>query len=195
MRVALSAAVICGIFVCNLYAQTVVVNDDIQFTPTTDPFGHPAYSIHLRLSNTLLIGYDHQQATVGPFGTTLLYPGTRLFVVEPGNLLSESNIATGQFQELRFFDLQPTPVPVGGGETGFYLGVAELSEEYTDQLGWIHLRPRILPSSELEMVQNVMSYNTRGIIVGTTTIVPEPGNAIFLCCVLFVTAAARKRRR
>lgn len=40
--------------------------------------------------------------------------------------------------------------------------------------GRVHLRP---VNGVLSMVENVMSYNSRGVIVGTTSVVPEPFGA------------------
>jgi hypothetical protein len=44
------------------------------------------------------------------------------------------------------------------------------------------------------MVENVMSYNSRGIIVGTTTAVPEP-HAGILAVGALTTLLTRRRQR
>jgi hypothetical protein len=66
------------------------------------------------------------------------------------------------------------PTTVGSGD--FHLGLA--LEYYTpgpetglDVFGWVHLKP---VDGLLTMIENVISYDSPGIIVGTMEIVPEP---------------------
>jgi hypothetical protein len=66
---------------------------------------------------------------------------------------------------------------VGTGD--FYLGIwipvgDPLNPPSLQYYGWVHLRP---VDGELTMVSNAMSYMSRGIVIGTTIVVPEPATA------------------
>ncbi len=62
--------------------------------------------------------------------------------------------------------------------------------------GWVHLHALLssINNAVLQMVENVMSYDSPGIIVGTTTLVPEPASAsMFLCAIAGVLSGRRRR--
>jgi MYXO-CTERM domain-containing protein len=59
-----------------------------------------------------------------------------------------------------------------------------------DAFGWVHLRQ---VDGKYQMVGNAMAYESRGIIVGTTQVVPEPA-ALWLVAVAAL-ATIRKPRR
>lgn len=179
MRLVIATLICVGALACDLSAQSIVVINEVDLYLTTDSF--PSYRIDAPYTaNDVWIRYDRIQRTVTPALTTLAYPETQLFLVEPGDLFNDTNIRSGQFPKLHFFGLLQ-PVPVGNSD--FYLGIAQLSEdssglfgEFPGTFGWMHLRPTNIGNG-LEMLENVVSYRTRGIIVGTTTIVPEPASA------------------
>jgi hypothetical protein len=66
------------------------------------------------------------------------------------------------------------------GEDDFYLGIwlpkgdHQTYQNYGQWYGWVHLRP---VNGVLTMVDNAMSLDSRGIIVGTLEVVPEPASA------------------
>jgi hypothetical protein len=70
---------------------------------------------------------------------------------------------------------------VGSGD--FYLGIwlpvgdSTGFENFGQRYGWIHLRPA---NGILTMVGNAMSFDSRGIIVGTLETVPEPTSGAVL---------------
>jgi hypothetical protein len=77
------------------------------------------------------------------------------------------------------------PALVGTGD--FFLGVRtglgyNLPQD-RNVYGWVHLRP---VNGVLTMLENVMSYNSRGVVVGTTIVVPEPMSNSILAFALIV---------
>jgi hypothetical protein len=92
----------------------------------------------------------------------------------------------------------------GLGEVGtgdFYLGIwlpkgdSSMFDEIGQWYGWIHLRP---VDDMLTMVGNAMSFDSRGIIVGTLDVVPEPtsiGVAIVGLATVSQVRIGRMRRR
>jgi hypothetical protein len=122
--------------------------------------------------------------------------GSDWFLVQPGDAFSRATINAGQFPTI--INLIPPPaggeVTVGSGE--FYLGVSTGSwmtspdERPRTAYGWVHLRP---VNGVLTMVSNVMSYNSPGIIVGTTTLVPEPATCVLVTAAGLVCLCRRRR--
>jgi hypothetical protein len=99
--------------------------------------------------------------------------GSDWYVVHPGDAFSQATIAAGRFTPLVTFG--PVIHPPASVGDDFYLGIStgkgfDIPADRT-VFGWVHLRQK---SDGRSMVENVMSYASRGIIVGTTTIVPEP---------------------
>jgi hypothetical protein len=174
-----------------LHAQTIYENSRILAVPNSFPT--PGIGFHLSKN-----GFEPPLGPSVPpsvscgdceTGIAFLYDGARIklesftldggsdwFLVEPGDAFSRATINAGRFPTI--INLLPPPaggeVTVGPGE--FYLGVSTGMWVGPDvrsrtAYGWVHLRP---VDGVLTMVENVMSYNSPGIIVGTTTIVPEP---------------------
>lgn len=88
--------------------------------------------------------------------------------------------ADPQYYRLADFGDVFNPISHGNslGETGtgdFYIGIWVPFENYGQTYGWVHLQP---VDGKLTMVGNAMSYNSRGIIVGTTDVVPEPMSTV-----------------
>ena len=76
------------------------------------------------------------------------------------------------------------PVNAAVDTSDFYLGTSTgegydpfmgVEKGRRTAFGWAHLKPSFPGSTTLVMLGNVMSYDSPGIIVGTTTLVPEPG--------------------
>jgi hypothetical protein len=83
---------------------------------------------------------------------------------------------------------------VGTGD--FYLGIwivngDPLQPPPLQNYGWVHLRP---VDGELTMVSNAMSYLGRGIVIGTTIVVPEPATAAIVVIGLLAVLKVRSRR-
>jgi hypothetical protein len=184
------AAIVYFAFASALHAQTIVVNDNITAVPRPE-------GIFFRISKGLNDALGIDCGPAGCFTSIVLqYDAGTLrsgvitldeqsdwFHVRPGDVFSAATITAGQFPTILNRDpLQNGEVEVGPGE--FYLGVRTgLGYSYFDNgnygppnrnaYGWVRLRP---DNGVLTMVENVMSYNSRGIVVGTTTVVPEPAS-------------------
>jgi len=117
-------------------------------------------------------------------GASVLYvnenidEGSDWYVVQPGNVFTKSSIDAGTFPRLVTFGPVGYPaVNVGTGDSylGVNTGVVGVGTyPWRSVFGWVHLRPSAPGSNMLTMVDNVMSYDSAGIVVGTTTVVPEP---------------------
>jgi hypothetical protein len=147
-------------------------------------------------------------------GIVLRYDGTKIktginsldeqsdwYLVQPGDVFSATTINAGKFPLIfNTTPLQNGEVPVGSGD--FYLGVrtgrgfegtiGNPGPPRRDAYGWVHLRP---VSGVLTMVGNVMSYNSRGIIVGTKTVVPEPSTVLSIVIAISVATLFSRRGR
>lgn len=113
------------------------------------------------------------------------------YLVKAGDTFTTEAIAAGKFTPLFTTDHPFTlAVPYPGT---FYLGVAT-GYSYTsrDVLGWAKIRN---DASGLTLLGSAMSYGEGGIIVGTTTAVPEPGRAMLMLLGLSSLAFARRQRR
>jgi hypothetical protein len=87
------------------------------------------------------------------------------FLVSAGDIFSEATI--GKYPAVFLEGRIPGP-PIQVGTSDFFLGVhIGGSTDY----GWVQFRPS---DGEVTMVANTMSYGSRGIVVGTTQVVPEP---------------------
>lgn len=97
------------------------------------------------------------------------------YLVDAGDSFSKEAIAANKFTPLFTTDhaypaVNVSPYPA----TDFYLGVNTGINlpDYREAFGWVHFR--IVNGVTLTMVDNVMSYHSPGIVVGTTQLVPEP---------------------
>jgi hypothetical protein len=105
-------------------------------------------------NGVLDFGADHQFLTVSG----------DWYLVSAGDIFSEAT--TDQYPAM-FLQGHLVGPPVDVGTSDFYLGVGLDTSTY----GWVQLRPI---DGGLTMVANVIAYGSRGIVVGTTQVVPEP---------------------
>lgn len=126
--------------------------------------------------------------------------GSDWYVVHSGDEFSRANISAGRFPTL--IQVSPsTPIPgqsltVGTGD--FWLGAATGTVLFGQRTvyGWVRLQPLFPGSTTLQMVDNVMTYNSLGVIVGTTTVlVPEPSTIAMAFCALAWCFSGRFWRR
>jgi hypothetical protein len=83
--------------------------------------------------------------------------------------------------------------PFHGGEVGFgdfYLGIWTPFSSSEQSFGWVHLAP---VNGVLTMINNVMSYKSPGIVIGTKTIVPE-STSFFMLAVGVTILLSQVRR-
>jgi hypothetical protein len=117
------------------------------------------------------------------------------YLVKPGDAFSKAGIAAKKFTPL-FTSDNPYPALTVGRD--FFLGVnTGISlPDYRESFGWVHFRIGVHIGGEwlsLNMIENAMSYDSPGIIVGTHTVVPEPA-ALAMVSVALLGLAARRRR-
>lgn len=193
-----------------LHAQTIYVNSHIiavsrsfpsprigfslsknGFEPPLGP-SVPASVTCADCETSISFSYDGARIK---FENVTLDGGSDWFLVQPGDTFSRATINAGQFPTI--INILPPPlggeVTVGSGE--FYLGVSTGMWFGPDMrsrtaYGWVHLRP---VDGVLTMVENVMSYNSPGIIVGTTTLVPEPATGVLVTAAGLVCLCRRRK--
>jgi hypothetical protein len=158
----------------------IVVNDNLLFGSSPGSFG---LNLSKNVSRTgdpyTEIGFAFDGSTIERVNTVTLDLGAEYYIVRPGDVFSDQTIANGQFPLLHSSDSGATDnLPIHVGTDDFYIGIRTgllppfaSSTGKWDVFGWVHVKPE---NGTLTMVGNVMSYNTRGIIIGTTTVVPEP---------------------
>jgi len=181
MKAAIAISAILLAASTSAFAQTVIQNSNLVITPDSSfPPANYIFGVYQNIDRSDPTGvwfkYDgsHMQAI-----TTNIDEGSDWYVVHSGDQFSRANIAAGQFPKL--ISVSPgTPIPgpsLTVGTSDFWLGVATGTVLFGDRTvyGWVHLQPSSPGSTSLQMVANVMTYNSLGVIVGTTTaLVPEP---------------------
>lgn len=206
-----NTAIVYFAFATGLHAQTVYVNSHIIAGHTGPPHGSQRIFFDLSKDGTpppfhtiptacvdcnTGIDFEYDGATI-KVGSVTLDEGSDWFLVQPGDRFSRATINAGQFPTIINY-LPPPPqlgeVTVGSGE--FYLGVSTgrgwvpaPPNPSRTAFGWVHLRP---VDGVLTMVSNVMSYHSPGIIVGTTTLVPEPATCVLVAAAGFVCLCRRR---
>jgi hypothetical protein len=178
MRANLFVSCLCTTICLECIGQTVVVpNDNVQFGSTATGFSIVVYASPERHPDT---GYS----------ATFAYSGHSIDLVQ--------QTADFQYYQIANFGnvFNPTNPSNNLGEVGigdFYLGIwipvgDPLNPVSPQTYGWTHLRP---VGGTLTMVDNVMSYNSRGIYVGTMNVVPEPFTVVIVLGVVAVFLNAR----
>lgn len=128
-------------------------------------------------------GFFYADGLIKDTGHGTLDAIRHFYVAQFGDVLSASSIDAGKLHAL-----STELIAVGPGD--FYLG---LRVNYgATAYGWVHLRP---VNGKLTLVENVMAYYARGIVVGTTTIVPEPTSALLVSVAAIVLAPLRIARK
>lgn len=131
--------------------------------------------------------------------------GSDWYLVPFGATLTLESIQSGQFQPLLAMGTSSNVPPPS--TTDFYLGIAT-STMYFDPVrggyyflprttfGWVHLQWQ--DDFTFKMIGNAMAYGEGGIIVGTTTAVPEPTPIVaglFVCIAAnFIRSRGRESR-
>ncbi len=99
-----------------------------------------------------------------------------------------NTITQGQFTLFNQPD-QSFSVPYGD----FYLGVRTFSDfgELIQGFGWAKLNNSV---SGLTLLGSAITYDQAGIVIGTTTTIPEVGSVILLLPAVTLTALTRRRK-
>jgi hypothetical protein len=189
------AAIICLVFASSAQAQSVVINDNVQLV--NDAQDPEFFNMYFRVSKTathpFLCSCDTIPAFYFAAGTltpTLSSADEESdwYFVHPGDIFSTGSIADNSFPLLMDFTTVPATYgqPLAVGTDDFYLGVRTgvgysfngfYHLPHRTVYGWVHLQSM---GGTLTMLGNVMSYDSSGIIVGTTTVVPEPSTLLLL---------------
>ena len=187
---------LCCAIVSGQTSAQVVINENVRFNAIAPSLGEYRIAASkcvtwdapacLGAQPSVALRYD---SGILDAGLVTLDEGIDLFVTQPNDVFTAKNVEMGNFPIV--LNLVPPvsspPAPVGTGD--FYLGVrtgvgfVALGIPNRDVYGWVHLRP---VNGILTMVENVMSYNSRGIVVGTTIVVPEPTSLAMVACGLVI---------
>ena len=199
MRLIKIMLIVLVVAACKLHAQTVISDSNLTFQPdNTLPPANYRFTAFQNVAATdptsMWFKYD---------GTNVLFvsenidQGSDWYVVQPGDFFTQTT--AGSYPPL------VTPGPVGHpqvnvGDGDIWLGVATgqsivSSTAQRSVFGWVLLRPTFPGSGTLTMIRNAMSYASPGIIVGTTTVVPEPCLASLLVAAACLWGSIRTRRK
>jgi len=217
MRALLTVPVLMLLLPVNLHAATVVPSTNVSMEPAVVPFGE--FRLRVRKEPDPVGWYTEAifdsgesgaEATIQAVSTLLDPEGSDWYVVNAGEEFSQQSIESGAHIPLMTLTLEFDP---GYGHevwTGadyhpphnfglfddLYLGVVtglgSSEGGVRSAFGWVLLRVE-LSQGGLTMIDNVMSYNSPGIIVGTTTVIPEP-STMLMAGVGLVGLAFRRRR-
>lgn len=185
----------------SVVAQTAFENSHATLGCTGTP---DAFECNVEVEQNA-IRSDFTCALIFGGGTTLdpistcLDEGTFWYLVEAGDAFTIDNITSGRFPEVGHLGfpgngtvIHNDSFDVGYGD--FYLGVRTgLDGLDYDVLGWLELRNTT--GNTLELIRNAVGYETEGIIVGTTTLVPEPTSLFLLTFALLAMFPRRSCRR
>jgi hypothetical protein len=137
--------------------------------------------------------FDFDQTSIKCAGVTV-DESSDWYVLNFGEEFSKRTILGGSLTPLAVSGALSPPVTVGFGQE-FYLGVNTglgFESGFRNVFGWVLLKPI---GGVLTMVDNALSYDSPGIFVGTTTVVPEPSaTAIFVGAALSLTGRRRLLR-
>lgn len=197
-----ATAFACMFIACSTQAQTIVVNSNVQFTFGEIDLGIVSYNTEFRVSKYVSYGaacnfsncfttqgMQYDNGTLAGIFTSADEEAD-WYSVKPGDVFDASAIAGKSFPVLQ--ETVPFKIDFGVANVGtdaFYLGV-RTGTGYSilpggampnrSVYGWVHLQP---VNGTLIMLENVMSYDSTGIIIGTTTALPEPNTSILVLCV------------
>ena len=195
---------------CVAFGATIVPNTNLTLTPISepDPFDEFGTNYVMRIEQDVFgdfteISFAFKQTSATGYSLDVTWvnldQSADLYLVEPGDSFSKEGIAGNEFIPLFIADLFKSSVTVS---SDFYLGVntGKMAGDRRDAFGWVHFKVLAMPlpfpafdDDVLIMVENAMSYDSPGIIVGTHTVVPEP-STIALTSIAFVTLVTLRRR-
>ena len=195
MRFLVTTSIIWTACSCTVKAQTVIQNSNLGFSWSTSfewDFGFTVWQDAPKTDYTG-VAFHYSGSSVG-LAALNADEGSDWYLVSPGNPFSKNTIGAGLHQPIATFnEYSYPPVIVGTGE--FFLGVAtnvgfSSYPPVRSVYGWVQLRP---VNGILTMVENVMSYDSPGIIVGSMTLVPEPSAIAILGCGYGLLTLRRKK--
>lgn len=203
MRLLIAVVAVLG-FLSSAAQAVLVVEDTNMAWETTNPYGVDYFGrINQEPGSGPLADYTGALFNF-PVGVNfefegagfLVDEGSTWYLVETGDVFTEQAIRAGEFLPIAggFSDLPGgnNSIQISGEE--FYLGVVtgeEFNYDVPTVFGWIKLG--LTDTFELEMLDNAVSYASKGIIIGTSIAIPEPSSMVLLLG-SFVGMAARRFR-
>jgi hypothetical protein len=180
-----SVAIICFFVASELSAAVVIEDANLSWGPDGPFPGVPDGNYRAKVFQDAGAS-DHTSAWFHYDGSSIrgitanLDQGSAWYVVSAGQALTQQTIQQGLVAPLITSGpiFHPSVKLIRGQDV--YLGVVTgqgNGPEDRDVYGWVLLRPvgAFLPT--LTMIDNTMSYQSEGIIVGTSIVVPEPTHA------------------
>lgn len=189
------AALACLVLAARSEAQTIVVNTNVQLTvndPNLDPmFGNTEFMVSKYVTPGIgcnsggcftVQSFQYENNTLALRVSSADEEGD-WYLVQPGDTFTANTIANRSFPVIDDWTHPPQNefATVDVGTSDFYLGVRTgigyspydnyYYAPHRSVYGWVHLQP---VNGALTMLGNVMAYDCTGIIVGSTTAVPEP---------------------
>jgi hypothetical protein len=203
----------------HLATAAIVISDTpVALDASTEGTGNPRANYKLTVDQTPTGDYtsvwlrieaiSHTQFSL-QFVNSNADDGSSWYLVDAGEGFTRAGIAQNKYP--KFIDVNDTFLPrlVATVGNDFYLGVNTgvsytESGDYRDALGWVSLKAQAfggIPDEgipprrmTLEMVGNAMSYYSPGIVVGTTTVVPEPATLALSGFSVLALATLRRRK-
>jgi hypothetical protein len=171
----------------------VVANDNIRLRPS--PFDSHLLNVARSPSSDVnncedlvctYVVFDYEDGVLEFGPNQFLTLSGDWYLVSAGDIFSKET--KGAYPAM-FVDRDWGP-PVAVGTSDFYLGV---NLDILGAYGWVQLRPM---DDMMTMVANAIAYDSRGIVVGTTQVVPEPISRVMLSVALAgVISSLRIARR
>lgn len=190
---ALVGVVVAQVSMASVFTNSVLLNN----LGNTGPSGQPAYQIQTWTQPNGAGNGAYVWVTIN--GSLILSPysssvgiGQRWFSVTNGTVFNSAALSTETpFANNLSPPFNPGQIQLSVG-TNFYLAFVQL-EGFTNQYGWVQLQ---YTGSSLTLLGNAIENSGSGIIVGTTTVVPEPSALMLtgLSFGLLVSIAARSGR-
>lgn len=186
-------------------AQTVVVEDTHLsfFGPGISTGRYNSNVCQDLLCDGTCISFNYAAGSIDE-ETRCIDESSDWYVVELGEEFGAASIAANDHTIITAAgERDRGPVSVGG--TDFYLGVStgqgfdrpnpdptnDFPLPNRDVFGWVHLRDN---GGTLEFISSAVAYGSEGIIVGTTTAIPEPATSTGVLLLAPVAAISRSRK-
>lgn len=187
--------------------QTVIVNDNLTFEQSGGSLGDYTGTIQQTTSGDITsawFDYDLVGGTLTGLNMNI-DEGSDWYVVDPFEVFGFATLAEDRFTPIIRVasdggDIEKMTVPV---QSDLFLGVATTGQGLShpcepgttfcrNVFGWIHLRPSF---PGLEVVSSAVAYDSLGIVVATSTVIPEPACVLLAAVALCTVCSAAARRR
>ena len=161
-------------FLSNANAQVVVEDTNITFAGSG--MNYTGTILQDLQGDDTSVDFAYEDSTLEAV-LTVVDEGSDWYLVGAGDTFSSASIANGDHEAIFTLD---TDVAVLVGDTTFYLGVntglgfgtdPNIFSPGRDVFGWVQLQNN---QGNLEVIGSAVVYGGTGVIVGTSTAIPEP---------------------